>query len=359
MPRCRQRCAARRSPASTSRWSRAARPPRRGTIDAPLGRDRRVRTKISTDTDDPHHGDHALRDRARAARGHAAAGDARDRAHAPDPRAPAGDRPSGGRRPGVRPRGPPRAGPAVPARATARVRSSRDRGTHGAAGATAGGPGQGPPAGVRGTGRPIGVGEPGPPVTSPNAGVRRNFPKLSPHSSQPRAVGLQISAHPEAAVPARRIDAGSARPRCPGPAPSRTKEFSTMAEVGLKELLEAGVHFGHQTRRWNPKMRRFIHGESGGIYLIDLLKTQALLSAGAAVRDRDRPPRRHGPVRRHQEAGARRHQGDRHRAEHAVRQPPLARRPADELPDDVRAHQAPARPRALPGRRPALAAADA
>ncbi|MGI8580116.1 MAG: 30S ribosomal protein S2 [Solirubrobacteraceae bacterium] len=50
-----------------------------------------------------------------------------------------------------------------------------------------------------------------------------------------------------------------------------------MAQVGIRELLEAGVHFGHQTRRWNPKMRRFIHGESGGIYIIDLLKTQALL----------------------------------------------------------------------------------
>ncbi|HEV2753168.1 MAG TPA: 30S ribosomal protein S2 [Solirubrobacteraceae bacterium] len=50
-----------------------------------------------------------------------------------------------------------------------------------------------------------------------------------------------------------------------------------MAEVGIRELLEAGVHFGHQTRRWNPKMRRFIHGEAAGIYLIDLLKTQALL----------------------------------------------------------------------------------
>ncbi len=44
--------------------------------------------------------------------------------------------------------------------------------------------------------------------------------------------------------------------------------------VGLRELLEAGVHFGHQTRRWNPKMRRFIHGEREGIYLIDLLKTE-------------------------------------------------------------------------------------
>jgi small subunit ribosomal protein S2 len=51
-----------------------------------------------------------------------------------------------------------------------------------------------------------------------------------------------------------------------------------VAEVGIKELLEAGVHFGHQTRRWNPKMRRFIHGERGGIYIIDLLKTQALLN---------------------------------------------------------------------------------
>src|SRR6187200_3011718 len=50
-----------------------------------------------------------------------------------------------------------------------------------------------------------------------------------------------------------------------------------MAEIGLKELLEAGVHFGHQTRRWNPKMRRFIYGERGGIYIIDLLKTQALI----------------------------------------------------------------------------------
>jgi small subunit ribosomal protein S2 len=51
-----------------------------------------------------------------------------------------------------------------------------------------------------------------------------------------------------------------------------------VADVGIAELLEAGVHFGHQTRRWNPKMRRFIFGERGGIYIIDLLKTQALLA---------------------------------------------------------------------------------
>jgi len=51
-----------------------------------------------------------------------------------------------------------------------------------------------------------------------------------------------------------------------------------VADVGIAELLEAGVHFGHQTRRWNPKMRRFIYGERGGIYIIDLLKTSALLA---------------------------------------------------------------------------------
>ncbi|MBV9425575.1 MAG: 30S ribosomal protein S2, partial [Solirubrobacterales bacterium] len=50
-----------------------------------------------------------------------------------------------------------------------------------------------------------------------------------------------------------------------------------MAQIGIKELLEAGVHFGHQTRRWNPKMRRFIYGERDGIYIIDLLQTQTLL----------------------------------------------------------------------------------
>jgi small subunit ribosomal protein S2 len=50
-----------------------------------------------------------------------------------------------------------------------------------------------------------------------------------------------------------------------------------LAQVGITELLEAGVHFGHQTRRWNPKMRRFIFGERAGVYIIDLLKTAALL----------------------------------------------------------------------------------
>jgi small subunit ribosomal protein S2 len=50
-----------------------------------------------------------------------------------------------------------------------------------------------------------------------------------------------------------------------------------MAVVSMRELLEAGVHFGHQTRRWNPKMRRFIFAERGGIYIIDLQQTAQLL----------------------------------------------------------------------------------
>lgn len=59
-----------------------------------------------------------------------------------------------------------------------------------------------------------------------------------------------------------------------------------MAAVSMRELLEAGVHFGHQTRRWNPKMRRFIFGERGGIYVIDLQKTIVLAQeAHEMVRD--------------------------------------------------------------------------
>ena len=55
-----------------------------------------------------------------------------------------------------------------------------------------------------------------------------------------------------------------------------------MPVVTMRELLEAGVHFGHQTRRWDPKMRRFIFGERGGIYIIDLEQTLRLLEEAAA-----------------------------------------------------------------------------
>jgi small subunit ribosomal protein S2 len=51
------------------------------------------------------------------------------------------------------------------------------------------------------------------------------------------------------------------------------KEYPTMAVVTMRQLLESGVHFGHQTRRWNPKMKRFIFTERNGIYIIDLRQT--------------------------------------------------------------------------------------
>jgi small subunit ribosomal protein S2 len=55
-----------------------------------------------------------------------------------------------------------------------------------------------------------------------------------------------------------------------------------MSVVSMRELLEAGVHFGHQTRRWDPKMKRFIFTERGGIYIIDLQQTLQLLDEAAA-----------------------------------------------------------------------------
>lgn len=59
-----------------------------------------------------------------------------------------------------------------------------------------------------------------------------------------------------------------------------------MASITMKELLEAGVHFGHQTRRWNPKMRPYIFGKRNGIYIVDLQKTLQLFEeASEFVRD--------------------------------------------------------------------------
>jgi small subunit ribosomal protein S2 len=64
------------------------------------------------------------------------------------------------------------------------------------------------------------------------------------------------------------------------------QEDRPMAVVGMKQLLEAGVHFGHQTRRWNPKMKPYIYTERNGIHIIDLQKTVALLDrAYAFVQD--------------------------------------------------------------------------
>src|SRR6478672_5591695 len=101
-------------------------------------------------------------------------------------------------------------------------------------------------------------------ISTPNA----RSPRLPWPRSDPRPGGGS-----------RRTVAGSRRRRrdaAGGLQPNRRKGL-TMPVVSMKELLEAGVHFGHQTRRWNPKMKRFIFTERGGIYIIDLQQTQELL----------------------------------------------------------------------------------
>src|SRR6185437_1995441 len=74
------------------------------------------------------------------------------------------------------------------------------------------------------------------------------------------------------------LPAGSASQQAPGPgftrrwADNRHKGIS-MAVVTMKQLLDSGTYFGHQTRRWNPKMKRFIFTDRNGIYIIDLQQT--------------------------------------------------------------------------------------
>jgi len=69
-------------------------------------------------------------------------------------------------------------------------------------------------------------------------------------------------------VPVYKQDAGQKRTR-----EVKLEEVKVMAVVSMKQLLEAGVHFGHQTRRWNPKMAPYIFTDRNGIYIIDLQKT--------------------------------------------------------------------------------------
>ena len=77
-----------------------------------------------------------------------------------------------------------------------------------------------------------------------------------------------------------------------------------MSKITVQTLLDAGTHFGHQTRRWNPKMKPFIFGNRGDIYIIDLKETMYGLDAAYTAVSRCAEKGRHGSVRRHQEAGS-------------------------------------------------------
>ena len=92
----------------------------------------------------------------------------------------------------------------------------------------------------------------------------------------------QVGAVPDEVAPRRRVGSPNH-----GPAEAATsQEVRIVPAVSMRQLLEAGVHFGHQTRRWNPKMRPFIFAERNGIHIIDLAQTAKRLDMALAfVRD--------------------------------------------------------------------------
>ncbi len=115
------------------------------------------------------------------------------------------------------------------------------------------------------------------------------------------------------------------------------KRRTAMAVVTIRQLLDSGVHFGHQTRRWNPKVKRFILTERSRHPHHRPAAVAGVHRQGVRLRQGDGRPRRHHPLRRHEEAGAGGHRraGDARRP--ALRQPALARRSAHQLPDRLQA----------------------
>ena len=104
-----------------------------------------------------------------------------------------------------------------------------------------------------------------------------------------------------------------------------------MAVVSMKQLLEAGVHFGHQTRRWNPKMKKYIYTERNDIHIIDLQQTLPQTEvAYKFVRDIARR-RQTRAVCRHQKAGSGSHQDGSGTLRNVLHQQPLAWRHTDKL----------------------------
>ena len=76
-----------------------------------------------------------------------------------------------------------------------------------------------------------------------------------------------------------------------------------MSVISMKQLLEAGVHFGHQTRRWNPKMAPYIFTERNGIYIIDLQKTVKMIEAAYSFMMQAAATGQTDPFRGNEEAG--------------------------------------------------------
>ena len=77
-----------------------------------------------------------------------------------------------------------------------------------------------------------------------------------------------------------------------------------MSVISMKQLLEAGVHFGHQTRRWNPKMAEYIYTERNGIHIIDLQKSVGKVDEAYKAISDIAARRWHNSFRRYKEAGS-------------------------------------------------------
>ena len=120
----------------------------------------------------------------------------------------------------------------------------------------------------------------------------------------------------------------------------KTRRNTQMAVISMKQLLEAGVHFGHQTRRWNPKMAQYIFTERNGIYIIDLQKTVRKIDEAYSFRARHCDGGQDHPVRGHQEAGAGVHRVRGQALRHVLCEQPLAGRYADQLPHHPQPHRA-------------------
>ena len=102
-----------------------------------------------------------------------------------------------------------------------------------------------------------------------------------------------------------------------------------MAQITMSEMLKAGVHFGHQTRRWNPKMKQYILMERNGIHIINLFKSLELIDKAY---DFIKTTVAHNGT-----AGSGSYRQPGHPREHALRVRALARRHADQLPDRLQA----------------------
>src|SRR4051794_21387237 len=112
-----------------------------------------------------------------------------------------------------------------------------------------------------------------------SGGSARSVTEGGARSGRPlRRLSSRIQLFPTPAEAGRALPGRPDRVPPPATGPFNQNKGSTLAtEVSIQDLLQAGVHFGHQTRRWNPKMRRYIFGERGGIHIIDLEQTEVLL----------------------------------------------------------------------------------